>query len=136
MLLGKRKRSAEASRKESNKEEWPQVSDRVQEMQSWLSQSITLFLSGQSPLASLISGFHLQPDRGLIPCAITLKGKVTFFCHLMGFFNNEQNPAATKETRFLFFNGATPRLRADVGRLEIRSFIIHTPPALGQGDNG
>ncbi len=124
-------------RKGSNKEKGLQVIDRAQETQCWLSQSITPFLSGRSPLIGLISGPHLWPDRGFSPCVIALKGKVTFLCRLMGFFNNGEIWEQQKRPAFSFFNGAAPGCCRRV-RLGDQWFHYSycTAPAARQGDEG
>lgn len=112
--------------KESNKGKGLKVIDRAQETQCWLSQSITPSLSGQNPLTGFISGPHHWPDRGLSPCVITLKGKVTFFCRLMGFFNNGKIWEQQKRPAFSFFNGAAPHCcqRASKTRRSVLSLFI------------
>lgn len=51
-----------ATGEENNKEKGPEEIDRVQEVQCWLSQSITPFLWGRNLHTSLISSSHLWPD--------------------------------------------------------------------------
>lgn len=56
-----------------------------------------------------------------------MKGKVTFFCRLMGFFNNGEIWEQQKSPAFSFFNGAAPgRLQESREDSEIIAFIIHT----------
>lgn len=124
-----------ARRKKSSKEKGLQVIDREHRTQCWLSQSITPFLLGQNLLPSLISRFHIQPDSGLFPCVIVVKGKVTF-CRLMGFLNNEQ--IWKQQKRFTFHSVMEPlRHCGDAGRLQDQGFhYTHCSfLALGQGDS-
>ena len=66
------------------------------------------------PLTGLISGPPISDLTGasLPPCVIAVKGKVTFFCRLMGFFNNGEIWEQQKSPAFSFFNGAAPGRRS------------------------
>lgn len=73
---------------------------------------------------------HQRPPisdlTGASLCVIVVKGKVTFFCRLMGFFNNGEMWEQQKRPAFSFFNGAAPgRCQRPSKTWRSALFIIH-----------